>query len=341
MFDLILGPWRQFVDLIEWCLTYFADLTGSAGLAIVLFTIIVKTILLPLTIKSVRSTMAMQELQPKIKSLQKRYGKDRQKISEETLKLYAAHGVNPASGCLPMLAQMPVFFALFFAIRELSTEGDGLFASGFLWLQDLGEPDKWDMWLVPIVPIAILAGIFQFIQMRMSRPANQGSVRDPQQAMMQTMMNFMPLMVVIFGWNFPSGVVLYWAVQSLYSVIQQWFITGWGSMKDWFPWLPELPENRRLGRPKERSEADVAAEGEPRELGGFFGWMQSKTEDLQKRQEEKARISADRQEADVTVEIEEDEQEELPDGVATLTASGGQVRRRGKRRRTNRTASSD
>lgn len=340
MFDVILGPWREFVDLIEWCLTHLSDFTGSAGLAIVLFTLIVKTILLPLTVKSVRSTMAMQELQPKIKDLQKKYGKDRQRISEETLKLYASHGVNPASGCLPMLAQMPIFFALFFAIRELSEERDGHFAEGFLWIQDLGSADRWELLFIPIVPIAILAGIFQFIQMRMSRPANQGKIRDPQQAMMQTMMNFMPLMVVIFGWNFPAGVVLYWAVQSLYSVMQQWFITGWGSMKDWFPWLPEMPEERRLGRPKPKPEGELAPATGSGELGGFFGWMQKKTEDLQARQEAKARV-AEQQASAQPEQEEESNDEELPEGVVTLTASGGQVRRRGKRRRTGDATSSD
>ena len=339
MFDFILGPWRQFVDLIEWCLTSLSDSTGSAGLAIVIFTLVVKTILLPLTVKSVRSTMAMQELQPKIKDLQKRYGKDRQRISEETLRMYADHGVNPASGCLPMLAQMPVFFALFFAIRELSTERDGHFAESFLWIQDLGSADRWELLFIPIVPIAILAGIFQFVQMRMSRPANQGPIRDPQQAMMQMMMNFMPLMVVIFGWNFPAGVVIYWAVQSLYSVIQQWFITGWGSLKDWFPWLPELPEKWRLGQPKERKVTAGDADAGPREIGGFFGWMQKKTEDLQERQEARARATAEHQATQV--EVEEADEEELADGVVTLTASGGQVRRRGKRRRSGRATSSD
>ncbi|HLT19462.1 MAG TPA: YidC/Oxa1 family membrane protein insertase [Thermomicrobiales bacterium] len=346
MFDLILGPWRSFVDLIEWCLTNLADVTGSAGLAVIIFTIIAKTILLPLTIKSVRSTMAMQELQPKIKEIQKRYGKDRQKISEETLKLYAAHGVNPASGCLPMLAQMPIFFALFFAVRELSQGRSGHFAEGFLWIKDLGEPDRWDVGFFAIVPIAILAGIFQFIQMRMSRPANQGPVRDPQQAMMQGMMNFMPLMVVIFGWNFPAGVVLYWATQSLYSVIQQWFITGWGSLKDWFPWLPELPEERRLGRRKPQpATAGAAATGEPQQIGGFFGWMQKKTEELQKRQAERARAGAGEQRAAAPKQQQQDDtssdDEDLPEGVVTIAVSGGQARRRGKRRRRGGTSSGD
>jgi YidC/Oxa1 family membrane protein insertase len=339
MFDLILGPWHHFVDLIEWCLTHLSDYTGSAGIAIILFTIIVKTIMLPLTIKSVRSTMAMQELQPKIKDLQKRYGKDRQRISEETLKLYAEHGVNPASGCLPMFAQMPVFFALYFSVRQLSTARNGHFADGFLWIRDLGAADRWELLFIPIVPIAILAGVFQFIQMRMSRPANQGQIRDPQQAMMQTMMNFMPLMVVFFGWKFPAGIVMYWAVQSLYSVIQQWFITGWGSLKDWIPWLPELREEWRLGRPKPRPAGQASTESGPREIGGFFGWMQKKTDGLQQRQEEKARANASQQTAHIE-DIESDE-EDLPDGVVTLTASGGQVRRRGKRRRTGDATSSD
>ncbi len=81
----------------------------------------------------------------------------------------------------------------------------------------------------------------------MMRPAGQGKVSDPQQAMMNTMMNFMPLMVVVFGWGFASGPVIYWVTQSVYSVVQQWFITGWGSMSDWIPGLPELPEHKRLG----------------------------------------------------------------------------------------------
>lgn len=333
--DLILTPWHEFVDLIEWCLRELAVFTGSGGLAIIIFTIIAKTILLPLTVKSVRSTMAMQELQPKIKDLQKKHGKDRQKLSEETLKLYAEHGVNPASGCLPMIAQMPIFFALFFSIRDLSSNGGNHFSQGFLWIKDLSEPDRWALLVIPVVPLAILAGVFQFVQMRMSRPAGQGKVRDPQQAMMQGMMNFMPLMVVIFGWNFASGVVLYWAIQSLYSVIQQWFITGWGSLKDWFPWLPEMPEHRRLGhrKPDERPKP-ATAQGEQAQMGGFFGWMQSKTKEIQERQEERARQYTQQQEVESENEMTADvEEEETPEGVVTISARGGQARRRGKRRR--------
>jgi YidC/Oxa1 family membrane protein insertase len=256
--------WGQFVRLIESGLRYAADLTGSAGIAVIVLTIVFKTVLLPLTVKSLRSMSSMQELQPKIKDLQKKYAKDRQKLSAETMKLYQEHGVNPAAGCLPMVLQVPIFFGLYFAIRALSTHGGGVWTEPFLWLPNLAKPDPYKI-------LPILAGAFQFIQTRMARPANQGKAADPQQQMMNTMMGFMPIMVVVFGWKFASGPVIYWTVSAIYSAVQQWFITGWGSMLNWFPWLPDLPEHRRLGyedpvkRAKRREQA-----GEPK---GLFGLL--------------------------------------------------------------------
>ncbi|MCX7622688.1 MAG: YidC/Oxa1 family membrane protein insertase [Thermomicrobium sp.] len=240
--------WDQFVYAIEWGLARTAELTGSAGVAIILFTILIKTLLLPLTIKSVRSTKAMQELQPKIRELQKKYGQDRQRLSQEMMKLYQEHGINPMSGCLPMLLQIPIFFGLYFAIRSLSMSQVGAWAHGFLWVPDLSKPDPWHV-------LPILAGVFQFVQTRMTRPAGMRRFEDPQQQMMYSMMLFMPAMVVLFGWNFAAGPVLYWVVSALYSVVQQWLITGWGAMRDWLPFLPELPEHRRLGYvdPKKRA----------------------------------------------------------------------------------------
>src|SRR5688500_4816608 len=126
----------------------------------------------------------MQELQPKIKELQKKYAKDRPRLTEETMRLYQEYQINPAAGCLPLLIQIPIFFGLYFAVRDLSrTAGD------FLWLDNLNEAD-------PLFILPIMAGVFQFIQTKMMRPANAPKVTDPQQAMMNTMMNFMPIMVV-------------------------------------------------------------------------------------------------------------------------------------------------
>ena len=255
--------WHRYVDLIEWCLREITDITGNFGLAIIVFTILLKTVLLPLTVKSIRSTAAMTELQPKIKELQKKYGKDRQRLSQETMKLYNEYRINPAAGCLPLILQIPIFLGLYRAVVHLSDD-----YSGFLWMSDLSHADPYKI-------LPILAGVFQFVQTRMMRPHNAPKITDPQQAMMNTMMNFMPLMVVVFGWSFAAGPVLYWAAQSIYSVVQQWFITGWGSRKNWMPWLPDLPEHRRLGHRKEPLTS-FAGDGGEVVPSGMFGKMQAR-----------------------------------------------------------------
>jgi YidC/Oxa1 family membrane protein insertase len=123
----------------------------------------------------------------------------------------------------------------------------------------------------------------------MMRPANMPKSDDPQQQIMNIMMNFMPLMVVIFGWTFAAGPVIYWATQSIYSVVQQWFITGWGSLGAWLPWLPELPEHRRLGYQAPRNLDDVVVVGGAAAAPktGFQGWMQRKMEEAQKQAAER------------------------------------------------------
>ena len=283
--------WDQYVDFIKWSLDNLAEIFSSAGLAIIGFTIIIKTILLPLTIKATRSSKNMQELQPKIKELQKKFGKDRQKLSQETMALYQAHGVNPMAGCLPMLIQIPIFFGLYRGIDTLSKSDTGAWDTGFMWLSSLHESDPYKI-------LPILAGVFQFVQSRMMRPANQGKITDPQQAIMNQMMNFMPLMVVVFGWQFASGPVIYWVAQSAYSVIQQWFITGWGSLKDWLPWLPELPDHRRLGYVKPRDINDVVVvSGEPREQKGMQGWLMKRMEEAQKNQAERQKAATQARQA--------------------------------------------
>ncbi|MCO5221029.1 MAG: YidC/Oxa1 family membrane protein insertase [Thermomicrobiales bacterium] len=293
--------WNAYVGLLEKALDFLAVHLHSAGLAVVVFTIIIKTLLLPLTIKATRSSKAMQELQPKIKELQKKYGKDKQKLYQETTKLYGQYQANPMAGCLPMLIQMPIFLGLYRAILHLSNNNvdfsiSDYWAGGFLWLPSLADPDPYHI-------LPIMAGVFQFVQTKMMRPAGMGKPSDPQQAMMNTMMNFLPITVVLFGWGFASGPVIYWVTQSVYSVVQQWLITGWGSMKDWFPWLPELPEHRRLGYkpPRDPSEFLVLSEdGTPVRPKGVMGWFQTKMEEAQAQQA--ARQGAVTVDEDVEVE---------------------------------------
>lgn len=271
--------WDQYVDFLKWFLNWLAEATHSAGIAIIIFTIIIRTLMLPLSIKSIRSSKAMQDLSPKIKEIQKKHGKDRQAASAAQMSLYQQYGVNPMAGCLPMLIQMPIFFGIYRAILPLSESGTGYWADGFLWLPDLAEPD-------PLFILPLLAGIFQFLQARMMRPANQ-TVTDPQQKMMNTMMNFMPLSVILFGSQFLSGAVLYWFVQAVYAMAQQWLITGWGSLGTWFPWLPELPEHRRLGYVKPKTEEELAVQsGQPAKKGRVAQFMEKQAEMAREKQAE-------------------------------------------------------
>ncbi len=142
-------------------------------------------------------------------------------------------------------------------------------------------PDPWK-----ILPIA--AGLFQFIQTFMSRPAGQGKPTDPQQAMMNTMMNIMPITVVLFGWTFASGAVLYWVTQSIYGIVQQWFITGWGKLNDYVPNLPEMPEHKRLGyKPPRDLENFDPSTLPPKKQGPLGRWWSKQMEQAQQISEER------------------------------------------------------
>ena len=270
--------WSQYKSILEHSLDFLARNLHSAGLAVIVFTILIKTALMPLTIKSIKSSKSMQELQPKIKELQKKHGKDRQKLSQETMKLYSQYQVNPMAGCLPMIIQIPIFFGLYRAISSLtsgSSDYSTFWHGSFLWLHSLDTSDPYKI-------LPILAGVFQFIQTKMMKPQGQGKSSDPQQAMMNSMMNFMPLMVVVFGWGFHSGPVLYWVTQSVFSVVQQWLITGWGSMKDWVPGLPEMAEHRRLGYRAPRDlDAFVVVTGDAAARPGVMGWFNRKMQEAQ------------------------------------------------------------
>lgn len=259
--------WDQYVGLITTGLNFLARVTGSGGLAIILFTIFIKLILTPLTVKSIRSSRAMQDLQPKIKALQKRHGNDRQKLSAETMKLYQAHKVNPMAGCLPMLLQIPVFIGLYTGIRDLATQSTGAFTEPFLWLPSLATPD-------PLHILPFVAAFFQLIQTRMSLPTGKMKPTDPQQQMMSQMMQVMPLTVIFFGWSFYSGLVLYWATQSVFSAVQQYYITGWGALREWLPFLPEVVRYTPPD-PDEIDEEKVivtGADGSPVQANGGGLW---------------------------------------------------------------------
>lgn len=215
-------------------------LGGSFGLAIIVFTVVVRVALLPLTLRQTKSTKAIQELQPKLQELQKKYAKDQQKLQQEMVKLYREVGVNPL-GCLwPLLIQLPIWIALYQSIMQaLAATPENLLNLAqhlyswdlvaravplnehFLWLR-LSKPD-------PNLILALLVGITMWIQQKMVTPP----AADPRQQSMNSMMLLMmPLMFALFTLSFPSGLALYWVVSNVVGIVIQYFVGGgWGYLR--------------------------------------------------------------------------------------------------------------
>jgi YidC/Oxa1 family membrane protein insertase len=202
-------------------LKFLYGFTGNYGLAIILVTVLQKVAFHPLTHKSLKSMQAMQAVQPKLQALQERYKNNPQKKQEETMALYRKHGVNPMGGCLPMVVQIPIFIALYNALGS-SVE---MWQAHFLWIQDLTQPDSlfsvpvWGGYILSANLLALFMGVSMWVQQKMSPPAG-----DPRQA--QMMLWMMPILFTFMFWSFPSGLVLYWLVNNILQVGQQWLITA-------------------------------------------------------------------------------------------------------------------
>ena len=200
-----------------WLLKFLYHYTGNYGIAIILVTVLQKIAFHPLTVKSMKSMQAMQAVQPKIQAIQERYKNNPQKKQEETMALYRKHGVNPMGGCLPMLAQIPIFIALYNALSA-SVE---MWQAHFLWIRDLTQPDSlfgftlWGGYTLNL--LALLMGVSMWIQQKMSPTTG-----DPRQA--QMMLWTMPIIFTFMFWSFPSGLVLYWFVNNILQIGQQWLI---------------------------------------------------------------------------------------------------------------------
>jgi YidC/Oxa1 family membrane protein insertase len=177
---------------------------GNWGWSIVLMTFVIQALLLPLTFKSMKSMAAMKKLQPEISRLQQKYAKEPSRLNAEMMELYKKSGANPLGGCLPLLLQMPVFIALFNALRN-SYELHG--APWMFWVHDLSAKD-------PYRVLPIVMGGVMWVQNRL----NPATVSDPTQ---KTMMNWMPVIFTVMFMNTPSGLVLYWLTSSMISASMQ------------------------------------------------------------------------------------------------------------------------
>jgi YidC/Oxa1 family membrane protein insertase len=174
------------------------------GIIIIIFSLLMTLLFFPLTTMSQKSAIAMQRMQPKLKSLQTKYKDDPKRMNQEVMEMYRKEGVSPVSGCLPLLIQMPVFFALYAILDTSIVLRNAVFIPH--WIENLSEPDPFF-----ILPIAM--GIMMFIQQKMQ----SAQISDPMQ---RNMMYFMPIMFTVIFLNFPSGLVIYWFIYNTFSVIQ-------------------------------------------------------------------------------------------------------------------------
>jgi YidC/Oxa1 family membrane protein insertase len=320
-------PWDVFfLPLFNLLIALYKIPFFDFALAIIVFTIIIRTLLAPLFVKQIRSQKEMQRMQPLIREVQRKHKGNRQKVSEETMALYKEHGVNPAAGCLPVLLQLPILFALYQVLLRASsvlnfTPNDGQRATLAGWVEraplevlgnnnyrvpvngpcdapadfaslvplncQLIEPihlsapvDTTVGWLLnldlaqidhvfalplfgtfAISLLAVIAAILQFVQVKMTSP--RPNADDPTASMTSTMTYTFPLLTIIWGGIFPSGLILYWIVYTGYLVVHQYLIMGWGNLFPLFGWQPAwaaVPDGASAPRPKRAEATDAPTE---------------------------------------------------------------------------------
>jgi YidC/Oxa1 family membrane protein insertase len=279
------------LSLLVWA---YDILFRDFGLAIVLVTLAIRLALYPLFVTQIRSQRAMQEVGPALNELKAKYGKDRQRMAEEQMKLYKERGVNPAMGCLPLLIQMPILFAMYAAFQQAPIlTGDQL--AGALWpfvpipvtgSQTLDLTAHWLPWITtcqqngttlnglgchdPFGILPILAGATQLIASLMAQPAVQPKTDDPQAKMMQSMVYYFPIITVVIAWQLPAGLAVYWVTTTLFQIVQQYFVTGWGQLTRWVPLLRSIPTpaDRTLAQKQTAAIAEVEADMSGARSGG-------------------------------------------------------------------------
>ncbi|NLJ61101.1 MAG: YidC/Oxa1 family membrane protein insertase [Firmicutes bacterium] len=194
-------------ELITSFVRFLRDITGSDGLAIIAFTVLLRLALYPLTLRQTKSMEEMKLLQPKMQELQEKYGSQSEEYQRRVMELYKTYNINPLGGCLPTLIQLPIIWALFAALRTYP------FAESFLWIPDLGKTD----WI-----LAILAGAGTYLQSAMM------STESSQKMMSIVMTGFITW---LGGTQFPAAVTLYWVVTMGIEMLQRWLISRSAGMK--------------------------------------------------------------------------------------------------------------
>jgi len=199
------------------------------GIAVIVLTILTRLLFYPLMIKAIKSQKALSEIQPKIQEIQRKYKNDKQKQAKATMEMYHREKINPFSGCLPLLIQLPILLALYRVFWRGLQPAEQVYlynfvhltspiSSSFLGILDLAKPN---------IELALLAGIFQFIQTKMITPhqkKNKGGQPQMMDIMQKQMVYFFPIITVFILWKLPAAIGLYWIVTSLFSIVQQYLV---------------------------------------------------------------------------------------------------------------------
>jgi YidC/Oxa1 family membrane protein insertase len=252
-------------------LLVFADyFIHDFGLAVVIVTVAIRLALFPVFRSQVRSSRAMQELAPALNDIKKKYGKDRAQLQQEQMKLYKERGISPLGGCLPMLVFFPVLFAMYAAFQQVSglsgaqaltaeqlrdavmwpflrfTVADlpagatiDLTAHWLPWISNLAQPDH--LFFSFIGPLPIISALLQLVASVQALPRNPPQTDDPTQRTMQSMTYYLPLITVVFFKDLAAGVFIYYITTTIFQLIQQYFVMGWGQLPRWIPPLANIP----------------------------------------------------------------------------------------------------
>jgi YidC/Oxa1 family membrane protein insertase len=267
--DLLAFAFNPIFQTMFLTMTVFYDLTGDIGIAIIVLTLLIKTLLIPLFRAQIVSQRKMQLIQPEVRAIQQKFKGNRQKISEETMRLYRERGVSLGSGCLPAFLQLFLLLPIYSVVSQGLAAPDIQSALQFLgqpvlqdfqcqqpgvlapcinptiwWLGDLDAHVPEILFMTPILnfgisALALVAAALQLIQTRMMTP----STSDPQARAQQRIFLILPLFSIIYGSFLPAGLFIYWIVFTAYSIVQQYLIVGWGSLFPLFGWTPGFAQN--------------------------------------------------------------------------------------------------
>jgi YidC/Oxa1 family membrane protein insertase len=204
----ILAP---FINLFYIILEFFYKYVNNYGVSIVLLTLSVRLVLLPLTISQTRNMIQMQRIQPKLKELQEKYKDNKEKLQTELMAFYKEHNVNPLAGCFPLLLQLPIFFALYRVLIDYPN----LKGASFLWIGDLSKPDILFGWLPIMLILMVGTSLLTSLQ----------TMTDPKQRILTFAM---PLLFGFIGFRLPAGILLYWNVTNIWSILQQYIMAKFG-----------------------------------------------------------------------------------------------------------------